>query len=235
MTDVRRKSWADRMTGGPAFVVLSLVGLWVGHTIQYAIGHGTAGLGPMLGGSAHLYLVPVGALLATIVFAASVGWARALAEAERRLAGVRGALTGQRVSATDLEPAPSAIAFQPLRLWLMLAGSGIALYVFQENTEAGRVHLPTPGLAVLTGRHWTAIPVFCLVALVLVAIVGVCQAKAADVISHLSMEVERLHALVRATLAVAPLPHPALRAASTPLERWGRQLWARPPPAWSPA
>lgn len=227
-------SWSARLTGGPAFVGLSLIGVWIGHTVQYSIGHGTAGLGPMLGGSVHLYLVPAGAVLATIVFSASVGWARALATAQRRLAAVRAVLSGQRrATLVDLEPLPEQTEFQPLRFWLMLAGSAVALYVFQENTEARRAHLPSPGFSVLTGRHWTAIPVFLLVSIALVGAVRLCRGKAAEVISSLSGEVQRLRQLLRAAIASAARPRPEPRIANTPLERWGRQRWARPPPVWS--
>jgi hypothetical protein len=218
-------------------VVLSLAGAWLGHTIQYAIGHGTAGMGPMLSGSAHLYLVPAGAVLASIVFVASVGWARALAAAHQRLTGVRAALTGQsRRAIPDLTPdwsqeaGPEPVGFQPLRFWLMLAGSQIALYVFQENTEASRVHIPLPGLSVLTGLHWTAIPVHLLVAVVLVAAIRLCQVKTERVTTSLAREIERLRHRLRAALAGVAVAPPTLLMAITPLQRWGRQRWERPPP-----
>lgn len=237
MADVRRVSWSARLSGGPAFVVLSLCGSWLGHTVQYAIGHGTPGLGPMLGGSVHLYLVPAGAVLALIVFSASVGWARALAAAERRLAAVRAAITGRSSAAdfTDLAaPQPEEAPFQPLRFWLMLAGSQIALYVFQENTEARRVHLPTPGFAVLTGGHWTAIPVFLLVSAAMAALVARCYVKTAHAAAALAGEVDRLRQLLRAAVLRPAMPLTLCFVENTPLQRWGRQRWERPPPASLP-
>ncbi len=235
MADVRRVSWSARLTGGPAFVLLSLIGAWVGHTVQYAIGHGTPGLGSMLSGSVHLYLVPAGAVLAIIVFTASVGWARALSAVHHRVLSVRAAITGRgAVDIGDLASAPQESPFQPLRFWLMLAGSQVALYVFQENTEAGRVHLPSPGFAVLTGRHWTAVPVFLLVSAVMVAVVVLCRGKTAQAVAVLADEVARLCRLLRAAVLGPAMPPVPDAVASTPLQRWGRQRWERPPPAWSP-
>jgi hypothetical protein len=196
----------------------------------------------MLSGSAHLYLVPTGAALAGIVFTASVGWARAITAAHRRLADVRAVLAGETRPAlsglvADRGPAasPESVGLQPLRFWLMLAGSQIAVYVFQENTEASRVHLPVPGLSVLTGHHWTAIPVHFLVAAALVAAVRLCQVKANHVAASLAEGVEQLRCVLRAALAGGALPLPHLLMAVTPLQRWGRQRWERPPPVWSVA
>jgi hypothetical protein len=234
MADVRRASWSARLSGGPAFVVLSLTGAWLGHTVQYAIGHGTPGLGPMLGGSVHLYLVPAGAILAAVVFTASLGWARALAATQRRVAAVRAAISGRDAAQLGDTAPPVETSFEPIRLWLMLAGSQLALYVFQENTEANRIHAPAPGLAVLTGRHWTAIPVFLLVALMLVSIVALCQRKRSAEIATLVRELARLHQRLRAALVASAAPSAELFVGNTPLQRWGRQRWERPPPVSLP-
>src|ERR1700746_2517456 len=76
----------------PSLVLLALVGTWTGHTLEYARVAGRAGLREELFGSVHLYMLPLGALLAVLAAAGGVGWWRAWQALGRRLDAARGTL-----------------------------------------------------------------------------------------------------------------------------------------------
>jgi hypothetical protein len=220
-------------------VVLALVGVWLGHSVEYMRVGGVAGLGDALLHSLHVYMLPVGMLLALLAAAVAVRGVRLWVGLGRQLAGLRLAVARALRGGRDAVDAPRA-GGRPVgprlgagRLvaawWLPLTALQIGLYLFQENVEAVVGGAPAPGLGAVTGVHALAPVVHAAIALVLCAAV----ALASRLLRGRVALVERVAALLRHLLdrlgSLAPELPGAAPPAPPPLDRFGR-LWCRPPP-----
>lgn len=227
------------LVGG--FVALALLGLWLGHTVEYVRVLGTAGLTTELTGSVHAYMLPLGAALA---LAAAIGgtwiwrsWVALGARLDRARAVARSLLRGHppATTAPSSEPAsPTSPSFTAgvLAAWPALALLQVALYLVQENVEALAAGAPAPGFGAITGVHALAPLVHAGVALVLV----VAGAGLLRLLQRRARQVAVVEAVVRALLRrwrglPQPLAIPAARDAAAPSQLLGRHILQRPPPS----
>jgi hypothetical protein len=217
----------------PSLVLLALVGTWTGHTLEYARVAGRAGLREELFGSVHLYMLPLGALLAVLAAAGGVGWWRAWQTLGRRLDAARDALAaslrGHRVAAPTATAQPSAAARWGA-LTLLLTGLQLVLYLVQENLEATAAGASAPGLRVYLGVHALAPVVHLAVAAVLAALMARGWALLLLRAERITGVVRLLRILLAALAAPLPPTTPVIEWRPSPLDRLGGQLWRRPPP-----
>jgi hypothetical protein len=227
-------------------VLLALAGVWLGHTLEYARVVGFDGLRGVMEGSLHLYMLPLGALLAALAAAGAVRGVRAwqvlgrqldaarlgLAAAWRGRAGGAGGVgvaargAGVRAGAAGERSVGGRIA----SMALLLAPVQIGLYLLQENLEARISGAPMLGMGAVTGVHALAPVVHAAVALAFSALV----VAASRLLRRRADAVEQVTALLRALLdRLAAFTVSAPRAGTAPrpapLDRFGR-LWCRPPP-----
>ena len=223
-----------RRAFAPTLVLLALIGTWTGHTLEHVRVAGGAGLRAALLGSVHAYMLPVGAMLLAASLAGGVRWWRAWKRLGRSLDSVRAAvaaaLRGRRASPPPAAAEPSGAACWAA-LALLLAGMQLGLYLVQENLEAAVAGAPVPGMHAVLGAHAAAPLVHLAVAAALAALMaglgGAIHRRAARITA-----VVRLLRLLLAMLASGdPTPGPVEAWRPSPVERLGRQLWSRPPPA----
>jgi hypothetical protein len=214
-------------------VLLALVGLFIGHTLEYLRVWGAAGVVASLTNPVHAYMLPVGGVLALLsavfAFRLSRAWRTLNDRLDSAAASLRRIWRGR--SEVTVEPRPrSTPGTRLVAIWLPLAAAQIALYLVQENVEAVASSHPAPGLAAITGIHWAAPFVHLYVALLLACVVRICQV----LLHRREVIVERVEALLRSMVrrrhTVAPRIDRARTRSVSPLERVGRHLWRRPPP-----
>ncbi len=216
-------------------LTLALLGMWLGHTAEYARVWGTRGLSTELVGSVHVYMLPLAAVIALSgvlvgarLWTTWVGLGRRLDAARARL---RAALRGRRtaLSSTTAAALPS-LSSRLLVAWPALTLLQIALYVLQENIETAAAGLPAPGLGAITGVHALAPLVHAGVALVLLTLV----AAVLRVIRRRERAVQAVEAVIRLLARAHRRVHPDLpppsHDAGTPLQLFGLGLRQRPPP-----
>jgi hypothetical protein len=159
-------------------VVLALVGLFIGHTLEYLRVWGPAGVAASMTNPVHAYMLPVAAVLVVLsgVFALRLAraWRTLNARLDSAAAGMRSIWRG-RTDAAAAPRSPSTPGTRLIAIWLPLAAAQIALYVVQENIEAVASSRPAPGLGAITGIHWAAPLVHLYVALLLACAVRICQ------------------------------------------------------------
>jgi hypothetical protein len=214
-------------------VLLALVGLFIGHTLEYLRVWGAAGVVASMTNPVHAYMLPVGVVLVLLSAVFALRLRRAWRTLNHRLdsaaARLRRISRGRPEAAVDQKPR-STPGTRLVAIWLPLAGAQIVLYVVQENVEAVASGHAAPGLAAITGIHWAAPFVHLYVALLLACVVRICQV----LLHRREVVVERIEALVRAMVrrrhTVAPRIDGARTRSVSPLERVGRHLWRRPPP-----
>ena len=222
--------------GAAALVLLALVGSWLGHTLEYLRVDGGPGMERALLAGVHAYMLPAGVLLALAAALAGVRCRRAWLVLGRRLdrarAALRGLPRGERVAPTA--PGPATAVSVPaglLALWLPLGAAQVALYLVQENLEAVLGGAPAPWIGPVAGVHGGAPALQFAVALVLAALVLAVGRLLHR--RHRTVErVERLLCLLWERLhRGGRAPGRARAWRPTPVERFGHQLWSRPPPA----
>lgn len=217
-------------------VGLALLGVWLGHALEYGRVAGLAGIQQMLVGSVHWYMAPVGLVLALLAAAGAIRAVRLWTVLGRQLAWTRGAIAAAWRGERRLPPPSFAAPHRdgPVRLrlsglWLPLTVAQIGLYLVQENLEAVIAGRAAPGIGAVTGVHWAAPLIHAGVALVLAVTVVVAHRlllqRAHDVAQTGALLRRLLGYLTRATNWVAP----ASQARVRPVDRLGR-LWCRPPP-----
>ena len=220
-----------------AGTALALLGLWIGHTVEYIRVWGGAGLQRELVGSVHLYMLPLGAAIAAGAAFGGVRLWRAWAVLGARLDAARLAvpalLRGRHVELPDpLEDRRPSFVAGILVAWPLLTLLQVALYVFQENVEAAVGRYPMPGLGAVTGVHALAPAVHAGVALVLLvafAVVLRLVRRRADIVVAVESSVR---ALLRALRGRAPLVlEPVELHQRAPRQRFGCDVRQRPPPA----
>jgi hypothetical protein len=215
-------------------VLLALIGLFLGHTLEYLRVWGPTGIVESITNPVHAYMLPVAGVLLALgaVFALRLAraWQALNARLDRAAAGVRRVLRGRNA---DVSVAPTALSTPGTRLvaiWLPLATAQTALYLVQENIEAVARSQPAPGLGAITGIHWAAPFVHLYVSLLLACVVRICEI----LFRRREIAVERVEALLRVIArrrrAAAPSARRPAALAVSPLDRLGRHLWRRPPP-----
>ncbi len=215
-------------------VLLALIGLFLGHTLEYLRVWGPTGIVESITNPVHAYMLPVAGVLLALgaVFALRLAraWQALNARLDGAAAGVRRVLRGRNA---DVSVAPTALSTSGTRLvaiWLPLATAQTALYLVQENIEAVARSQPAPGLGAITGIHWAAPFVHLYVSLLLACVVRICEI----LFRRREIAVERVEALLRVIArrrrAAAPSSRRPAALAVSPLDRLGRHLWRRPPP-----
>jgi hypothetical protein len=220
-------------TGASLFVLLALVGTWLGHSLEYLRVRKSSGLLGAMTGSVHLYMLPLGVVLVALSAAAGMVWLRGVLSLAERLQDLRDALLRGRSPARVMARGAGTVPGRAARagsLWVLLAGAQVVLYLVQENVESHVAGVRAPGLGAVLGAHWAAIPIHLLVAAVLaVAASGLVRYRlrlARAVAQH-----EWVHARLRASHVAQVPAGPARLRVLTPHQRWGSQRWQRPPPA----
>ena len=186
-----------------------------------------------MGRSVHLYMLPLGVVLLGAALLGGALWLRALNAMAGRLAQLRVALRrGASLAPRPhrARPAVPGIAADFGSLWVLLAVTQVVLYLLQENVEARLVGLRWPGLTALSGQHWAAAPIHLAVAAVLAAVMTLLLGRRAR-LERIVEDHERLLARLWAGRVSRTDPAPRLGVSRTPLQRWGAQRWARPPPS----
>ncbi|HEV7677049.1 MAG TPA: hypothetical protein VGQ42_00610 [Candidatus Dormibacteraeota bacterium] len=219
-------------------VLLALAGVWLGHTLEYARVVGVDGLRGAMLGSLHLYMLPLGALIAMLAAAGAVRGVRAWQVLGRQLEaarmGLAGAWRGRAVpgetAARVRPPRPQSIGGRIATMASLLAPLQMGLYLLQENLEAHIAGAPMPGMGAVTGVHALAPVVHAAVALAFSALV----VAASQLLRRRAAAVEQVVALLRAVLDrlaafAAAVPRAGALSRPAPLDRFGR-LWCRPPP-----
>jgi hypothetical protein len=179
-------------------------------------------------------MLPVAGVLAALsaVFAVRLwrAWQALTHRLDAAAARLRRIWRGHAEATPVRQASASSPAARVVAIWLPLATVQIALYLIQENLEAIAQAQPAPGWGAITGIHWAAPFVHMYVSLLLACAIHICQ-----VLRHRrAVIVERLEALLSIEIRrrrVAPLePATSVPWFASPLRRFGRHLWRRPPP-----
>jgi hypothetical protein len=215
-------------------VLLSLVGVWLAHTLEYARTTGTGGISAVMLGSLHVYMLPVGMLLALLAAGAAVRGVRLWLGLGRQLVAVRlavaAALRGRSRAAVPATAAPVPRgASRLLAWWVPLTLLQIGLYLFQENVEAVLAGAAAPGMGAVTGAHALAPLIHAAVALALCALVALGSRLLRRRVEAVERAVALLLVLLDRIGSLRPHRPVATEAVPAPLDRFGR-LWCRPPP-----
>jgi len=215
-------------------VLLALIGLFIGHTLEYLRVWGPQGVVASMTNPVHAYMLPVAGVLvvlsAVFAFRLARAWRALNQRLDRAAAGLRRMWRGGAGEVRSSREPRSTPGTRLAALWLPLAAVQIALYLVQENIEAAAQSQPAPGFGAITGVHWAAPLVHLYVSLLLACLVRICQ-----VLFHRrEVVVERVESLLRAISrrsrkATVISRRPAGRAVS-PLDRLGGDLRRRPPP-----
>jgi len=213
------------VTVSPYTVALAaVIGAWLAHGLEYIRVWGWDGFGSSTSRQVHTYMGPVGLALLLLAFIGVEGGLRSFRRIERLLGG----LTDGTVSANEASSATRRRFTLPVTSLLSLVWVlQFALYIVQENAElrASGVHQPT--FNVISGAHQWAAGVHLVVAGVLVVALWVLHRPFARLVEAVQQVVAWLAAGRRAVLtAHRPMPVRSW----TPAERFGCQLWCRPPP-----
>jgi hypothetical protein len=125
---------------------------------------------------------------------------------------------------------PVSLPARLLALWLPLAAVQVGLYLGQENLESALAGVGAAGLRPLLGVHAAAAAVQIAVALVLAAALLL----AGRLLRARARDLEGCERLLRALWVRlhrgARTPAGARLRLAPPADRFGRQLWSRPPP-----
>ena len=222
----------QRRTGG--LLLLALLGAWLSHTAVYVDLRGPAGLQADLLASPHRYMLPAAALILTATALVVRPVWRLWCDLGLRLQVVRTAVDRVQRGLLPASPLSHRSVHGTLRsgrllaLWATVAPLQLTLYVLQENLEALSAHQVAPGLSVLWSDHWAATLIHAVTALVLCALAVWLTRGVARRARSLAVEARLLRWLLRRLSAARCTVSAALL--ESPLDRFGPQLWSRPPP-----
>lgn len=235
----RMKEGCSKPLRAVGAVVLTFVGVWLGHVLEYLRVGGGRGFHQALLGSAHLYMLPVGVALAAFVARFGLRWWRLWTSLGHHLDRERSRL---RLAWRARSPGSEASSKPRIErglsvplVWPPLALAQIGVYLLQENLEALLSGQQASGLDAVSGIHWAAPLVHgavALVAAVAVAFVTRRLHRRASRLQHCHRLVQLLWGLRRCHTRVTRGPADWPRS---PVERFGPQRWSRPPPALSAA
>ncbi len=216
-------------------VLLAFIGLWIAHTLEYLRVWGAAGLVASVTNPVHVYMLPLLAILGVLsaLFAVHLwrAWRALNDRLEHAALGLRRIWRGRAATPPDAVSPRSSPVARLTAIWLPLTAAQLVLYLLQENVETIARSQPAPGLGAISGIHWAAPLVHVYVALLLACITRICQV----LFKRRAAVVARVEALLRLAIrrrrsAPAAIVARAHRAPATPLGRFGRHLWRRPPP-----
>ena len=213
------------------FLLAGLSGAWIAHNLEYLRVWGTSVFPAAASRSAHVYMGPAGLVLVSLALVAAHASFRAAGRLQQRLSQLRRAMVGGRAEPVDKD-FHVGLRFSwstflgLLWLWQLL------LYLAQENLEARALGLPLPWFGAMSGVHALAPAVHLAVALAITLVVWLLRRR----IVHLTAEVRRVASRLAARRQPARVivSRPVTRW-WTPAERWGVQLWSRPPPVQASA
>ncbi|MBV9411973.1 MAG: hypothetical protein JO148_10270 [Acidimicrobiia bacterium] len=222
---MRRARRTTEVTVAPYTVALAAVaGAWLAHGLEYVRVWGWGEFGSATSRQVHTYMGPVGLVLVLLAFVGVEAGLRSFRRLERVLAG----LSNGTVEPTQVQSEPRRFAIPITSLLSLIWVLQLVVYVIQENAELRAEGIHQPILNVLTGPHIWAAGVHLLVAALLVGTIWLLHRPLAQLADVVRQVVAWLVASQRRAAAGAT-PAPSVRS-WTPAERFGRQLWSRPPP-----
>jgi hypothetical protein len=222
----------------PGVILLGLIGVWLTHTLEYArVSGARLSVGALT--SVHVYMLPAGALL--VLGAALLGvrcwraWWALGRRLERARIALAGAWRGRHLPRPQqaIAPGPSE-GTQLVALWLPLSLLQIGLYLLQENAEALVTSRPLPGIGAVAGVHTVVLAVHVLVAWALAWAVLLVLRRLGERSGRVAACERLLLTLLRRLGRAAITPQASRAAGASPLDRFGRGLWRRPPPRLLP-
>jgi hypothetical protein len=212
-----------------SLVVTATIGAWSAHNIEYARLWGARLFPNTAARSAHSYLGLTGLVLLVAAAGCLVSAIRAASVLTAQLARLRAALSGPTSEPTNEPHGRYRLSLGPLGLIAVVWALQLTEYLIQENLEARSAHLALPGFAVFAGAHTLAPVVHLAVSALLGAALSVVSLRETRLAVALRAAASALAALRRRLAGNAPT-RPVTPTFRSPIDRWGRQLWARPPP-----
>jgi len=220
-----RERRTSTVTVAPFTIALAVVaGAWLAHTLEYMRVWGWDEFGSATSRQVHTYMGPSGVLLVLLAFIGVEAGLRSFRRFERLFVGLSdGTVTPAHLPATRRRFTLPVTTLLSL-VWLLQ----LVVYMVEENVELRAIGVHQPALSVLTGAHAWAPAVHMVVATFLVLILWLLHRP----LEQLAEAVRQIVAWLVAARDPRPAAAvPALRVRSwTPAERFGRQLWSRPPP-----
>jgi len=214
-----------------SLLVAVAAGTWAAHNLEYVRVNGPGQFSTVATRSAHAYLGPVGVILLVVGGVATWSSLRLIARLKASHVRLRRALTTAPTNA-DRPIAGQHTQRAPLT-WPALVGLmwtlQLGLYLLQENLEAHAYGLPAPGLGAVTGMHAWAPLIHLGVAALLAATLWALGRRLAELRTEVRHAGSLLALLARRRSRHQP-PSLISIAARPPAQRWGTELWARPPP-----
>ncbi|HEX6510409.1 MAG TPA: hypothetical protein VF221_22500 [Chloroflexota bacterium] len=156
------RAWSNLLLFG----LTLLAGTWIVHQTEYVLEYGRHVSSVMATGPHHLYMGPLGTMLAGAGITALALLRVALQVTQRRLRRLNGHIPARlaHVLAVPLPPLPVRVVGSTA---LVLAVGQMGLYLVQENLESLAALGTLPGLAVLLApQHLTVLPLHLLAGLV---------------------------------------------------------------------
>ena len=208
------------------FLLAGLSGAWIAHNLEYVRVWGSSVFPTAASRSVHVYMGPAGSILLLLALAAVHFSFRAAGHLERRLSRLHRAVAGGPAEGMA-EELPVSLQFSWSTLLGLLWLWQLVLYLAQENLEAHSLGLSLPWLGAMSGVHALAPAVHLAVAVTVTSVMWLLHRR----ITHLTAEIRRVadRLATRRRPAVATVT-PRTPRSWTPAERWGVQLWGRPPP-----
>ena len=213
------------VTVSPSAVALAaVIGAWLAHCLEYVRVWGSDGFASSASRQVHTYMGPVGLVLLVLAFVGVELGLRTVRRLQRLVVG----LAEGRVDPAAPVRGRRRYTVPLMTLLSLVWCLQLVLYVVQENAELRALGVHQPALDVLSGVHVWAAGVHFIVAAALVGALWVLHRSVAQLTELVGDVVAWL--LAHAQRRSAPAS-PALSIRSwTPFERFGRQLWCRPPP-----
>jgi hypothetical protein len=217
-----------------SFVILAVVGTWLGHGIEYARVAGLRGLVDGLAGPLHTYMVPAGAVIAILTFCVASDCAlaaRGIRQRRRDLQNrLASAFRGRRIALAAAAPPPAIARQLSCRAMLAaLASLQLILYLLQENIEAVVAGSTTPGFGAVSGTHWAAPLVHLAVASVLSLVVIAIRRSLTTRLRAIAALVSLLDVLLQRLGASTKLPRPTTAPSGAPAWLTAARVTRGPP------
>jgi len=204
--------------------ITAVIGAWLAHGLEYARVWGWDGFATSASRQVHTYMGPVGVVLLLLAFVGVELGLRTVRRLQRLVAG----LSDGHVDPAAAFPGGRRFTVPITTLLSLVWTLQLVVYVAQENAELRALGVHQPVLNVISGVHLWAAGVHLVVAGALLAVLWLVHRPIAQLAELVREVVAWL--LAHPGRRLAPeRPAPAVRS-WTPVERFGRQLWSRPPP-----